>query len=210
VCFGPRDGYQLSFVTWTKLRYWRLTDFGDKSGIVRALDPNNGKILWESRIASGGMMGGILWGGTGDDRGLVYFPISDWDVAKPQSGGGVVALRIDSGKKVWSRPAPNPTCLAVVGCSAAQPGPATTIPGVVFAGSFDGHLRAYDSIDGKIIWDFDTLQDFQTVNGVKARGGSINRSGPTVAGEFVYVTSGYSRMPAIPGNVLLAFSVDGK
>jgi polyvinyl alcohol dehydrogenase (cytochrome) len=178
----------------------------DKSGIVHALDPNNGRIRWEARVANGGMMGGILWGGATDDRGLVYFPISDWDVAKPESGGGVVALRIDSGEKVWSRPAPKPTCLGVPGCSAAQPGPAVAGPGVVFAGSLDGHLRAYDSADGRIIWDFDTLTDFQTVNGVKARGGSINRSGPAVAGSFVYVSSGYSRMPAIPGNVVLAFS----
>jgi polyvinyl alcohol dehydrogenase (cytochrome) len=181
----------------------------DKSGMVHALNPDSGKILWETRIAAGGMMGGILWGGASDGRGLVYFPISDWDAAKPESGGGMVALSAD-GRKVWSRPAPKPACLAVAGCSAAQAGPATSIPGVVFAGSFDGHLRAYDSIDGRIIWDFDTLQDFQTVNGVKAHGGSINRSGPIVSGGFVYVTSGYSRMPAIPGNVLLAFSVDGK
>jgi len=178
----------------------------DKSGVVHALDPKNGKVLWDTRIASGGLMGGILWGGASDERGLVYFPVSDWNVAKPESGGGVVALRIDNGAKVWTKPAPKPTCLGVAGCSAAQPGPAIVVPGVVFAGSLDGHLRAYDSVEGRIIWDFDTLQDFQTVNGVKARGGSITRSGPTVAGGSLYVTAGYSRMPAIPGNVLLAFS----
>jgi polyvinyl alcohol dehydrogenase (cytochrome) len=84
------------------------------------------------------------------------------------------------------------------------------IPGVVFLGSMDGHMRAYDAKDGKIIWDFDTLRDFQTVNGVKARGGSINAGAPTVAGGMLYTNSGYARIPSIPGNVLLAFSVDGK
>jgi polyvinyl alcohol dehydrogenase (cytochrome) len=83
------------------------------------------------------------------------------------------------------------------------------IPGAVFATSLDGHIRAYDTANGKIIWDYDTLRDFQTVNGVKARGGSMNGTGPVVAGGMVYTNSGYSRNPVIPGNVFLAFSVDG-
>ena len=37
----------------------------------------------------------------------------------------------------------------------------------------DGHLRAYSTMDGTVIWDFDTAQDFPTVNGVKAHGGSL-------------------------------------
>jgi polyvinyl alcohol dehydrogenase (cytochrome) len=85
----------------------------------------------------------------------------------------------------------------------------TVVPGVAFLGSWDGHLRAYDTKTGAIIWDFDTVQDFQTVNGVKARGGSINSMGPIPAGGMLYVTSGYGGQ-AMPGNVLLAFSVDGK
>ena len=84
------------------------------------------------------------------------------------------------------------------------------IQGAVFAGSLDGHLRAYASADGRIIWDFDTLRDFVTVNQVKARGGSITGTGPSIAGGFVYASAGYSRSPMIGGNVLLAFSVDGK
>jgi polyvinyl alcohol dehydrogenase (cytochrome) len=84
------------------------------------------------------------------------------------------------------------------------------IAGVVFAGSLDGHLRAYDSKSGSVIWDVDTLHDFETVNGIKARGGSMNGTGPTIAGGILYTNSGYSRIPSIPGNVLLAFSFDGK
>ena len=85
----------------------------------------------------------------------------------------------------------------------------TVIPGVAFLGSWDGHIRAYETKAGTIIWDFDTVQDFQAVNGVKAHGGSINSMAPTVAGGMLYITSGYSGT-AMPGNVLLAFSVDGK
>jgi polyvinyl alcohol dehydrogenase (cytochrome) len=74
----------------------------------------------------------------------------------------------------------------------------------------DGHMRAYDSRDGKMIWDFDTLRDFETVNGVKAHGGSINAAGAVVVDGLLYTNSGYARIPSMPGNVLLAFSVDGK
>jgi polyvinyl alcohol dehydrogenase (cytochrome) len=80
----------------------------------------------------------------------------------------------------------------------------------VFAGSDDGHERAYATGDGHILWDFDTNGDFPTVNGVKAHGGSIDSTGATIAGGMVYLNSGYSRIPVMPGNVFLAFSVDGK
>ena len=103
-------------------------------------------------------------------------------------------------------PAPKPTCIATPGCSAAQPAPVTVIPGVAFLGSSDGHIRAYETTKGAIIWDFDTVQDFQTVNGVKARGGSIISMGPVVAGGMLYMTSGYGGN-GMPGNVLLAFSL---
>jgi len=122
----------------------------------------------------------------------------------------MVALDLATGNKLWSTPAPKPTCLKDKGCSAAQPGPTTVIDGAVFAGSDDGHLRAYDTSTGKILWDFDTNKDFQTINGVKAHGGSIDSTGATIAGGMVYLNAGYSRIPLMPGNVFLAFSVDGK
>ncbi|PYS52405.1 MAG: hypothetical protein DMG13_16275 [Acidobacteria bacterium] len=207
---GPNSGIGMSPIL-RKLAGSRILIVGDKSGVIHALDPDaQGKTVWQTRISRGGVMGGILWGAASDDTGLAYFPISDWDAANPAAGGTVVALRIASGEKLWSTPAPKPTCVGAAGCSAAQAGPATAIPGAVFVGSFDGHLRAYANADGAVIWDFDTLQEFHTVNGINARGGSLNRSGPTVAGGMVYASSGYSQMPAIPGNVLLAFSVDGQ
>ncbi len=188
----------------------RVLIVGQKSGVVHALDPDQqGKVLWETRIGHGGGQGGVLWGAASDDR-LAYFSLSDWDPAKPESGGGVFALALATGQKAWSTPAPKPACLGITGCSAAQPGAPSAIPGVVFAGSLDGHLRAYDSKTGGIIWDIDTLREFETVNGIKARGGSMNGTGPTIAGGILYTNSGYSRIPSIPGNVLLAFSTDGK
>ena len=72
----------------------------------------------------------------------------------------------------------------------------------------DGHLRAYDTSDGKVIWDFDTLRDFETVNGVKAHGGSLNATGPTIVDGMLYVNSGYGSHAARGGNVLLAYGLD--
>ncbi|HEY2843974.1 MAG TPA: PQQ-binding-like beta-propeller repeat protein [Bryobacteraceae bacterium] len=183
---------------------------GDKSGMLYGIDPKQqGKILWKQKVAAGGVNGGFMWGGAGDDRGVAYFGISDFTASKPELGGGLVALKIATGEKLWRTAAPKPACLSVPGCSAAQSAPVTVIPGVAFLGSWDGHIRAYETEGGRIVWDFDTARDFETVNGVKARGGSINSMGPVVAGGMLYITSGYSGN-AMAGNALVAFSVDGK
>ena len=75
------------------------------------------------------------------------------------------------------------------------------MPGSAFSGSMDGHLRAYSTIDGKILWDYDTAKEFQTKNAVRASGGPLDHGGATIVNGTVYVNS---------GNTLLAFSVDGK
>jgi polyvinyl alcohol dehydrogenase (cytochrome) len=84
----------------------------------------------------------------------------------------------------------------------------TAVPGLVFAGSMDGGVRAYSAESGAIVWTFDTNREFETVNGVKANGGAMDGPGPVVAGGMVYVTSGYVSLIGRPGNVLLAFGVD--
>jgi polyvinyl alcohol dehydrogenase (cytochrome) len=60
------------------------------------------------------------------------------------------------------------------------------------------------------VWDTDTAQKYETVNGVAANGGSIDGPGPVVTGGMVFVNSGYGFVGGMPGNVLIAFSVDGK
>ena len=177
-----------------------------KSGAVYALDPDQkGKVLWEKTLGHGGPLGGIQWGGAADEKNA-YFTLSDWDDSKPEAGGGLFALDLATGKQAWLAAPPKPACIGQFGCSAAQMAPPTAIPGVVLAGSLDGHLRAYDTRDGSVIWDFDTVRDYKTVNGVQARGGSLNGAGPTAVGGMVYVNAGYNN--AMGGNVLLAFAPD--
>ncbi len=192
--------------------------------MVHAIDPDaEGKILWQTRAGAGGLLGGSQWGSAADSQ-RVYVAISDVvlhsvaDVAAPgghrivldpKKGGGLHAIDLKSGRIVWSaRPAPCPAAQAI--CSPAQSAAVTAIPGAVFSGSLDGHMRAYSSTDGTVIWDFNTAREFPTVNGKPARGGSIDATGAAVAGGLVLVNSGYDQFGGMPGNVLLAFSVDGK
>ncbi|MDE3179733.1 MAG: PQQ-binding-like beta-propeller repeat protein [Acidobacteriota bacterium] len=179
-----------------------------KSGMIYAIDPDHErKIVWETRIAKGGAIGGVEWGGAAGD-GKAYFPVSDWVQSVPLAGGGLAALRIATGAELWHAKPIRPACLKTPGCSAAQVAPVTAIPGVVFSGSMDGYLRAYDARNGHIFWDADTARAFKTTDGIPAHGGSMNKNGAAVAGGMIFVESGSPQ--GMPGNVLLAFSVDGK
>jgi polyvinyl alcohol dehydrogenase (cytochrome) len=224
-CPGPDYDYGASVIL-EKLNDGRAVLLaGQKSGIVYALDPDRkGAILWQARVGQGGTVGGVEWGMASDGQ-LVYAATSDVvrnqapsadpldprpQLADPKIGGGLTALRISTGEKVWFAPPVVCGPAAKPGCSPAQPQAVTAIPGVVFSGSLDGHLRAYSTEEGKVLWDFDTVRDYQTVNGVRATGGSLNGPGAVVVGGMLFVNSGYARLGSIPGNVLLAFSVDGK
>jgi polyvinyl alcohol dehydrogenase (cytochrome) len=142
------------------------------------------------------------------DIGRVKIPNTDNTEADPKRGGGIWALRLSDGQQAWTTPAPG--CGDRPRCSPAQSAAVSAIPGVAFSGALDGHLRAYSTTNGTILWDFDTAVPHQTVNGVPARGGSIDGGGPAIAGGMLFTTSGYHNGGGMPGNVLLAFSVDGK
>ena len=177
---------------------------GQKSGVAYGMDPDRkGAVLWQYRAGKGSPLGGIEWGAAADER-IMYVPVSD---VLGEEAGGLLAIGLSSGERIWHTPAPALSCKGALGCSGAQSAAVSVIPGVVFSGSVDGHLRAYDTGDGRIIWDFDTARDFDTVNGVRASGGSIDGGGPVVVGGMVFAGSGYGRWRGRPGNVLLAFAV---
>ena len=188
---------------------------GQKSGMVYAVDPDRkGEILWQARAGKGGNAGGIEWGMASDGRN-VYAGVADVEFqtppagqrqvrVDPSKGGGMVAYRVDNGSQVWRTPAPG--CGDKTACSPGQSAAVTGIPGVVFSGALDGHLRAYATDTGKIIWDYDTAHDFQTVNGVPGHGGAFDVGGPVVVDGMVYVLSGHGNRGMLPGNVLIAFA----
>lgn len=187
----------------------RVLVLGQKSGEAHGLDPESGELLWTTRVGKGGMLGGSEWGSASDGANL-YVAISDLAFARggpdPTAGGGLHAVRVSDGSMVWS--APPPACGDRPGCSPAQSAPVTALPGAVFSGGLDGVLRAYSTADGSVLWRFDTVQDFETVNGVAARGGAIDVGGPAVAHGFVLTTSGNGTWGGQGGNVLLAFGLE--
>ncbi len=183
----------------------RVLVCGQKSGILWGLDPDNrGKVLWQVRLGQGGGLGGIEWGGAADTQ-YAFAAVSDLMV-KQGRPGGIHAVDLATGRKIWSTPPPALFCAAGArGCNSAQSAAISAIPGAVFSGSIDGHLRAFSTRTGEILWDFDTAREFNTVNGVPGKGGSLDSAGPVIAGGMVFTNSGYGMWQGMPGNVLLAF-----
>ena len=183
---------------------------GQKSGIGWAFDPDKrGAVLWQYRAGKGSALGGLEFGSAVDGT-QAYFAVSD-TIGIGSTPGGLHAVKLATGERAWFTPPAPPTCAAggtaARGCNSAILAAITVIPGVVFTGSNDGAVRGYSTKDGSLLWEYDTNHDFQTVNGVPAKGASINGPGPTVAGGMLYINSGYGALGGRPGNVLLAFGI---
>jgi polyvinyl alcohol dehydrogenase (cytochrome) len=217
---GPDFDFASSAILVSLPNSRRALLLGQKSAVIYAVDPDRrGQILWQARIGKGGTVGGIEWGSATDGRNI-YVALSDigFEVDRkpgsndraynldPNKGGGLFAFRVDNGERMWQTPPPG--CGDRRPCSPAQSAAVTAIPGVVWSGAADGHLRGYSSSDGKIIWDYDTDREYQTVNGVSGRGGAMDVAGPVVAGGMLFTISGYPARGGLPGNVLLAFGLD--
>jgi polyvinyl alcohol dehydrogenase (cytochrome) len=176
-----------------------------KSGIAYAIDPEQkGALVWQRAFAKGSGLGG-QWGGASDGVNF-YTGTNDFLAPLP---GGMTAIRLSDGEIAWQMP-PQPLLCGEkkAGCDAGQGAAVTAIPGAVFSGAHDGGLRAYSATDGRILWSFDANRPFDTVNGVKANGASMDGPGPIVVGGMLYVNAGYGGLVGRPGNVLLAFGLD--
>jgi polyvinyl alcohol dehydrogenase (cytochrome) len=172
---------------------------GQRSGIMYSLDPDHGgEVLWQTQVAqAGAAAGGIAWGFAADYKN-VYVALSGLLADPGNTAGSLTALELKTGIARWQTAAPTPACTRKEDeCAHAQSQAVTVMPGSAFSGSLDGHLRAYSTIDGKVLWDFDTARPWQTLNGVPATGGPLDHGGATVVNGMLYVNS---------GNALLAFS----
>jgi polyvinyl alcohol dehydrogenase (cytochrome) len=190
---------------------------GQKSGAVWALDPDTGKVAWRRDIGTGAPNGGIHWGIALSGDTLVV-PVAQ--IGRPLPGGpaidpdltpGLYGLDAASGEIRWrfaarpdcenGRDKKAPRCTRLYGFSGAP----TVIDGAVVEGSLDGVLHVIDASTGKLLWRYDTLRDFETLNGVAGRGGSIDAASIVGVNGLVLVGSGYGMFGQAPGNVLLAF-----
>jgi polyvinyl alcohol dehydrogenase (cytochrome) len=158
-----------------------------RNGQVHAHDPDrNGDVVWKTDLGSF-----TLWGGAMDEQKLYY----------GLKNGGVSALNISTGRVVWSTPI-KPILPKHPGNDEAV----SVIPGFVFAGGEDGRILALSTETGHVVWDYPTIQDYKTVDGIPAKGGTINVGGVVIAGQMLFVGSGYPTVNGgLSGNVLLAF-----
>jgi polyvinyl alcohol dehydrogenase (cytochrome) len=167
-----------------------------KQGLIWAVNPDNGQVLWKQDVAReiAGGRGETLFGGALDNQHAYFGLISS----------GLLALDLKTGEEVWYVPVAPPegrqNQRGVVGA-------VTLIPGVLLSGARDGMIRAASSRTGQLLWEFDSAREFTTANGVAAKGGSAASGGPIVANGMVFVGSGYPGFQGgQPGNVLLAFA----
>jgi polyvinyl alcohol dehydrogenase (cytochrome) len=183
---------------------------GQKSGMLHAIDPDTGKLVWQEKVGRGGVIAGIHFGiaAQGD---TVYAPVSDvpdGNQYDEEARPGMYALDVKTGEYVWKAPSQS-TCGDEQFCHPGYSGAITATDDLVMAGANDGHIRLYDAQTGDVVWDFDTVRDFTTVNGVVARGGSMGGGAAPIAHDGMLVmNSGYGFAGKMPGNVLLVFEVE--
>jgi polyvinyl alcohol dehydrogenase (cytochrome) len=186
---------------------------GQKSGDLWAIDPDDkGKVLWRQTFGQGTSLGGIHWGLAVDDQRVFApindpFPAADGFVPHP----GMNAVDIDTGKVAWRKPV-TPDCAngrdqryalcnEKYGLSAAP----LVVDKSVIAGAIDGRIYIYDAASGEIVWQYDALRDFDTVNGIPGKGGGIDSHSVAAGDGMVFIGAGYGGFRQPPGNVLLAF-----
>ena len=89
---------------------------GQKSGWVYGLEPaDNGRLIWQARVGEGGINGGVQWG-MASDGARIYAAVSDLgrreqadrdavdprpNGVDPTQGGGLTALDVATGERVW-------------------------------------------------------------------------------------------------------------
>ena len=186
---------------------------GQKSGAVMGLDPDTGATLWRTQVGRGGVQGGVHFGMAAEGE-TIYVPISDMAYPEDQTRyrfttpprPGMFAVAASSGALLWENVTED-VCGDLEFCDPGISQAVTAIPGAVIAGHMDGRLRIYAREDGRVLWETNTLREYETVSGSIGRGGSFGGGGPMVADGMLYVNSGYGIYFHMPGNVMLVFGV---
>ena len=171
-----------------------LLGAGQKSGVYWAVNPDNGAVVWSTKVGPGGTLGGFEWGSATDGT-RIYGAISNvtatpWAAPSGEvmNNGFWAALEPATGKVLWAT-AGTPVV------TTSNQGPVTVANGVVYGGTLDvpGTMYAFDAATGKTLWTF-------------ASGGSVN-AGAAIADGTVYWGSGYGvrGIGVTPNNRLYAF-----
>jgi polyvinyl alcohol dehydrogenase (cytochrome) len=184
---------------------------GQKSGDTWALDAESGKLLWNVRFGSGTALGGVHWGVSTDGQRL-FAAISDPIFPGAQTPRpGIFAVDIKSGKQAWGYDAkPNcegergqlvTNCATKYGFSAA----ALVVDGAVIGGTLGGEVVILDGKNGRVLNTLDTVGPKSTINGIEAKGGSIDSHAISAGAGMIFINSGYGGFNQTAGNVLIAY-----
>ena len=183
---------------------------GQKSGDLWALDPDTGSLVWNQRVGEGTALGGNHWGiASNFDR--AFMTINDPKGMNGNSKPGIYSYFVGTGEPSWFyevQPECNEErserlrrCESLFGFSATP----LSVDGAVITGGLDGRLFVFNSESGELIYEYDTVRDYETINGVEGYGGSIDSHSISAGSGMVFVGSGYGQFRQVPGNVLLAF-----
>jgi polyvinyl alcohol dehydrogenase (cytochrome) len=180
---------------------------GMKSGWVHGLDPSdNGRVIWSTRVAQGGDLGGVMYGLAADSQ-HVYVPVSDVDSPDGRYTGTLVALDPKTGNIKWRTDPPQAACSwGMEHCVAGQVAAVTVVSDMVFANFWDGLVRIYNAKNGELIRSLDTAVNYKAVNGT-AVGGQVSGYPVSVGSRAIYITSGASSVMK-SGNALLKLTFD--
>jgi len=184
---------------------------GQKSGDTWALDAETGKLIWNVRFGTGTALGGVHWGVSTDGERL-FAPINDPLITGAQTPHpGVYAVDIRTGKQAWGYDAkPNcdgergklvNNCTTKYGFSAAP----VTVDGAVIAATLGGEVMIFDGKTGQVLNTLDTIGPKQTINGVEAKGGSIDSHAISAGAGMIFINSGYGSFNQTAGNALIAY-----
>lgn len=206
---GPDLDIGAPIVTTTLSNGQDIIVAGTKGAVVFGMDPDRqGEVLWKTRVGRGGALGGVHWGMTfmGD---VVYVPVSDRsgisDEGEPRQPG-LHALDMKTGEVLWYAPVPE-RCAGERGCIDAYSAPVTATDDLILAGSLSGYLFAHDPETGELLWEYNSVRDYDTINGVEASGGAMDATGPVLSGDYMIVNSGYATFSQMPGNAILVFKL---
>lgn len=183
---------------------------GQKSGDIWALDPDSGALVWNQRVGEGTALGGNHWG-IATDSERAFMTINDPVGMGANSAPGIYSYFVGTGEPSWFyevQPKCNEErserlrrCETLYGFSAAP----LSVDGAVITGALDGRLFVFNSDSGELLFEYDTVREYETVNGVEGYGGSIDSHSIAAGSGMVFVASGYGQFGELAGNVLLAF-----
>ncbi len=187
---------------------------GQKTGVIFAMNPEDGAIKWSRKVGRGSIQGGVHFG-MAKDGDVLYVPINDMENARDgkvytePAKPGMHALNANTGELLWSTVVEDTCGEDRVFCDPGISAAVTAMPGAVLAGHLDGKVRAYDRDSGEILWEFDTVQtEIKTVTGEIGRGGSMSGgAGPAIGDGHVAINSGYGLYYHEPGDLFIVFGV---